>query len=285
MQFYRPMLFVWIILAVLIGACSDDGTPPPTEIVVITSQSPTEIITQPTPTANLNDEQITLEATIVALRATNNALQLTIDAMPSEQVSNATQSPSESPTATAIPPTALPTETLRPSAFPTPRIEQVSLVEQVFENGRMLWWRDYHIIWVLIGDEVDPEQGEWLCFDDTFVEGDTELLPTFEPPLDAITLSQRVDIQIQQPIRGFGKLWRETEDIRNRLGWALTAEIEHSARREYIAGGSLDQNDNYTPDTGGEWRIGSFFNETLVLFEDEMGTACPSGIWRLRRPS
>ena len=39
-----------------------------------------------------------------------------------------------------------------------------------------------------------------------------------------------------QPIRGFGKLWRERPDVRDRLGWALGVELGFDAKlQEQIA--------------------------------------------------
>ena len=30
-----------------------------------------------------------------------------------------------------------------------------------------------------------------------------------------------------QPVRGFGLVWREMSDVRDRLGWALDAEVSY----------------------------------------------------------
>lgn len=253
-------------------ACSTDNNPPATEFVIITPA--------PTQTADVN-----LEATITVLETTNRQLLQTIEAF--ELQMQATASPTEFSIATpALPPTQtpMPTETLRPSAFPTPRVELVSVVEQVFERGRMIWFRDTRRVAVLIGDEVDPTTGEWLCFEDTFQEGDPELLPTLQPPDGTTTQSQFQDASIQQPIRGFGKIWRENDNVRDGLGWALTSEIEHSAVFEYIAGG-LIEGDTYIPGPG-EYRVQSFYDgATLLLYESELGSDCPSGRWTLRLPN
>lgn len=267
MRYFRLLLLVLILGLV---ACDQDDDPPPTQLRIVT----------PIPT----DAQVEyLQATITALQATNQVLMsdvatLQVVAQQQETIEAHTPAPTISPTATLTP---LPSPTIPPSNFPTPRIELVTTVEQLFEGGRMIWFRETRTVWVLVGDQVDPEMGQWLCFEDTFVEGDTESLPTFEPPVDTTTQSTRLDAQPQQPIRGFGKIWRDNPDVQTQLGWALTPEIEHSARREYLAGGQL-VNDVYEP-APGEWRIGSFYNETLLLYEDALGSACPTGTWRLRR--
>jgi hypothetical protein len=120
-----------------------------------------------------------------------------------------------------------------------------------------------------------------LCFDDTYLEGEPESLPELDPPADATTESRFPNAQIQQPIRGFGKVWRETEGLRERLGWALAPEVEINTRRDYLAGGVVDETDTYVP-APGEFRLFSFYNETFVFIESELNAPCPSGTWRTR---
>ncbi len=259
-----------LIGMLVLAACEGDRNLRATEFVIIT----------PAPT----DQEIEgLEATIVMLETERVQLLETIAAY--------STSPAVSPTGFSIatpilPPsiTPMPTETLRPSAFPTPRVEIVSVVEQVFERGRMIWFRDTRRVAVLIGDEIDPTVGEWLCFRDNFQESEPEFLVTLQPPPNTTTTSQFPDASLQQPIRGFGKIWREEADIRQGLGWALTSEIEHSAVYEYIAGGILE-GQTYIPNVG-EYRVRSFYdNAIILLYEAELDSDCPSGRWILRRPS
>lgn len=262
-----------LVLLVFLVACDGDNGPPPTELVIIT----------PATTQVNGEETVNYPATIAALEATNSALSGQIETLqaPSVNISPTEDRPLASPTATID---ILPTETLRPSNFPTARAEIISVVEQVFEGGRMIWFRDTRTVAVLVGDEVDPVQGDWFCFEDSFVEGETEFLPTLQPPADVSTNSAWPDARIQQPIRGFGKIWRENPDLRERLGWALSAEYEHSAVKEYVAGGRL-VNGEYVPGPG-EYRVQSFFDSaTIILYESEVNSACPSGTWRLRYPS
>lgn len=79
--------------------------------------------------------------------------------------------------------------------------------EQVFENGRMIWLENTQSILVLYSD------GQFERFDDAWQPGDPESDPTLVPP-DGF----------YQPVRGFGKIWREQADVRQRLGWALAPE-------------------------------------------------------------
>lgn len=263
--------FCWmsfLVLSMLLVACGTDDEPRATEFVIVT------------PAATQVDVR-NYERTIVALETENASQAQTIEAF---------QSPDTSPTifdiaTPELPPTTtpLPTETVRPSAFPTPRVEIVSVVEQIFERGRMIWFRDTRRIAVLIGDEVDPTQGTWLCFTDTFQEGDVEFLPTLQPPPNTTTTSQFPDVVLQQPIRGFGNIWRMPE-VRDEIGWAVTSELEHSAVYEYIAGGVLEGNDVYVPGPG-EYRLQSFYDGAIILlYETDLDSDCPSGTWTLRRP-
>jgi hypothetical protein len=55
---------------------------------------------------------------------------------------------------------------------------------------------------------------------DTYVEG--EMISVEQsPPLGAFV-----------PQRGFGKLWRDNPQIRERLGWALSPEYSYSAQSQ-----------------------------------------------------
>ncbi|MBZ0317557.1 MAG: hypothetical protein K8L91_14140 [Anaerolineae bacterium] len=301
------IMLMALMLTALLVACGDKDEPPPTEFVIVPGV-PTSTST-PTVAPTINETE-TIAAILESANATATTQQQIIDAqatqltlVTTQQVEGGQQgdAPTVDPaiavtqTYQASQPTATPTatETSLPSIFPTPQIEQVIVVEQVFEGGRMFWFRESHKIWVVYGVDtadpgkiaIDPTQGEWVCYDDTFAEGEPELDPAMEPPADSATTSTFVSVypqaRVQQPIRGFGKLWREHAELRDHLGWALTAEIEHNTRREYLAGGTV-QNGAYVPGPG-EWRVGSFFNATYIFLEKELGAACPTGTWRMRQ--
>ncbi len=117
---------------------------------------------------------------------------------------------------------AAPTPTV--IGLPTPTISEIQVAEQVFENGRMMWLSPTNQIWVLVLSE-EGGGGEWKVYEDTFVEGEPEDDPTLEIP-DGLL----------QPLRGFGKLWRDNPDIREALGWATTPEFGYVSRYEYHPG-------------------------------------------------
>jgi hypothetical protein len=94
--------------------------------------------------------------------------------------------------------------------------------EQAFENGRMIWLQEIPgestrsgaaegpLIYVLYEDGRFPQ---WQRFEDTWVTGQPESASSIAPPTG-----------LYQPIRGFGKLWRNNMEVRERLGWALEQE-------------------------------------------------------------
>ncbi|MCI0712014.1 MAG: hypothetical protein L0154_17805 [Chloroflexi bacterium] len=273
----RILLLLIAVIILALAGCGEDDEVPPTEIVVITN----------TPgSAPVGDNSAELEATINSLAQAMIDQQATIEALNAqlgngETTPNPTQISQQTLDAVQQTATVAPTPTDLPSIFPTPRIEQAIVVEQVFEQGRMFWFRDWRRIWVAVGDDTDPMSGDWFCFEDTFEEGDIESVEELNPPEDYVTESEFANAQPQQPIRGFGKVWRENEELREQLGWALTSETEHSTRRDYIAGGVLDENEEYVPGPG-EWRVTSFYDEVFTFLEAELGQTCPSGRWRSR---
>jgi len=201
------------------------------------------------------------------------------------QAATATPSPAPPtalPTAT-FPPTFTPTITPSPlpAGFPTPQRYSLVVVEQIFEGGRMLWLEPLRQVWVLEGDEIDPQSGTWMCFTDTFVEGQPERDPLFDPPADLSTASQLEGAVLMQPIRGFGKIWRENFTVREALGWALVPETLHTTRYEYFAGGSMN-NGTYRPSPG-EIRLESLYQYTLVFTEDTIQAPCETktGTWKV----
>lgn len=82
--------------------------------------------------------------------------------------------------------------------------------EQHFERGVMVWVEAQDLIYVLFDDAGHPR---WSAYEDKWDEGEPTMDPEIEPPPD-----------LQQPVRGFGFLWREESTLRQRLGWAVDEE-------------------------------------------------------------
>lgn len=149
-----------------------------------------------------------------------------------------------------------PVPTLDP--FPRPTDYGIVVAEQVFQGGRMFYLRPVERIWVMIDPEDagdDDMAGEWLFFEDTWEEGQMEFDESITAP-DGL----------HQPIRGFGKLWRENEAIREALGWALDPEIGHTARYQFFDDVPSEDDADVTMDYHA---LNSYYGHTFVFNETE----------------
>ncbi len=79
--------------------------------------------------------------------------------------------------------------------------------EQGFQGGYLFWRSDTRTIYALYSN------GTWQSFADTWDESQPASDPSLIPPPG-----------FSQPVRGFGKIWREQAEARGRLGWATEAE-------------------------------------------------------------
>ena len=109
---------------------------------------------------------------------------------------------------------------------PMGRVGETAMAVQEFEHGRMFWRSDTHQIYVL----TDGAQGRrWSAFPDTWQEGQPDRDPALVPPAG-----------LEQPIRGFGKVWREQlGGPQAGVGWARGAEQGYGGRWQEFAGGML----------------------------------------------
>ncbi len=122
--------------------------------------------------------------------------------------------------------------------IPTPITNQIIVAEQAFQNGRMFYLQTTDEIWVLLNDG-NGTSGTWIIAPDTFEDGQAEFDPNITVPAG-----------LYQPERGFGKLWRENEVIRNTLGFASDTEYGHVTDYTYIFGGTVNANNEYVPGPG-----------------------------------
>jgi hypothetical protein len=115
-----------------------------------------------------------------------------------------------------------------PPVFPTPVRASVQVAEQLFEGGRMFWLQPTRQIWVLT---ITAEgRGNWSVYEDTYRDGvDPARDPSIVPPEGRL-----------QPERGFGKLWRESVEVREALGWAVTPEFGYISDYAYVVNGTDD---------------------------------------------
>ncbi len=83
--------------------------------------------------------------------------------------------------------------------------------QQHYANGLMIWVEDLREIYVLYGS---GEERRWESYPDLYTDDMPELDESLSPPSG-----------YQQPIRGFGLLWRSTPSVRDGLGWPWDDEV------------------------------------------------------------
>jgi hypothetical protein len=88
----------------------------------------------------------------------------------------------------------------------------------------MLWRADANLIYIL-----DATGNTWESTGDTWREGDPE------PPTEGVPNG------LYQPVRGFGRVWREREGVRQALGWATAEEAGFEAVIQEFVGGLIWQ--------------------------------------------
>lgn len=121
-----------------------------------------------------------------------------------------------------------------PSGNPT----EVHGVWQSFENGAMFWRESDHSIFVI--SELSIRQGQptdrWWRIDDTWASGEPESDPALSPPGG-----------MRQPVRGFGKVWRNNAFVREAVGWATSEEILYNSTWQQFDGGWMMTAPNGAP--------------------------------------
>jgi hypothetical protein len=86
----------------------------------------------------------------------------------------------------------------------SPGSRTVTLLEQSFQGGLAIWRSDTRQIYVLSRDG-----NTWSVHPDTWRPGDKVAVDTAPPPGALV------------PAGGFGTVWRNTPEIKSRLGWAV----------------------------------------------------------------
>jgi hypothetical protein len=82
----------------------------------------------------------------------------------------------------------------------------------------LLWRQDLNLIYILKPD------GPWSFTGDTWRDGDSD------PPSEAPD-------GLYQPVRGFGRAWREQPGVREALGWATAEESGFVSTLQEFNGG------------------------------------------------
>ena len=168
------------------------------------------------------------------------------------------QMPASQPAQPAVSPTAVPAAVPTPCPGPLPAADAALLVRnpglgcpssehsslqgarQEFQRGRMLWLGERDEIVVL------AEDGRWQQWPDRWSEGDAPDDPGMVAPAG-----------LQQPLRGFGKVWREQlGGMDAAIGWALEAERSVEIRIRSWSGGTVlaVDSDIFVLLSDGSWR-------------------------------
>ncbi len=104
------------------------------------------------------------------------------------------------------------------------RVLMTAVAWQPFEGGEMLWRQDLSLIYML------SDSGDWQVMGDKWREGDLDFDPAIVAPNGRY-----------QPVRGFGKVWREAEGVRETLGWGLSEEVGFEVQiQEFERGVAVD---------------------------------------------
>jgi len=106
--------------------------------------------------------------------------------------------------------------TNHPDICPANPVISSSAAEQHFEYGTMIWIGEEDRIYVLFADN---RQYAWQAYTDTWTAGEPDRNPDISAP-DGF----------YQPVRGFGKVWREQPEVRERLGWATGEEMAFESK-------------------------------------------------------
>ncbi len=124
---------------------------------------------------------------------------------------------------------------------PAQRPRQVQVARERFEDGQMFWLGDRQLIAVL------ESSGRYRQFADEW----NETLPSSDPAL-------RAPSGLYQPVRGFGKVWREKlGGPSSTVGWATEPERSVTAQLQQWEGGLriwFDSSESYLLMAGGGWR-------------------------------
>lgn len=95
--------------------------------------------------------------------------------------------------------------------------------EQHFQGGYMFWRGDTKTVYVFLGGNT----GEWYDLEDTWQDSDPTPAPLGNAPAG-----------LYEPVRGFGKIWRDYPSLKQALGWATDEETNVTAAWEAFTGGN-----------------------------------------------
>lgn len=114
----------------------------------------------------------------------------------------------------------------------TPSAWEVMTAYETFEHGTMIWsdhlgWYGQAAVYVIYAN------GTYQVFNDTY-----------DPTVDPTNGNNKPPSGLVEPIRGFGKVWREQPGVRQSLGWATASETGGVGRFQiFMANGVNETSD------------------------------------------
>lgn len=193
---------------------------------------------------------------------TQIVLVVTATPMPEQsaepQSANTSQPLPGTPTPTLIPPTQTLAVTPTLDPFPTATLGQIQVAEQLFEHGRMFWIQPREQIWVMFDNGTGS--GKWFVYPDNFQDGEPENDPNIIPPAG-----------LYQPERGFGKLWRGNQEIKDQLGFGTIPEYGYVSNYEYHPGGEVKD---------GQYVAGPGYHILFSLYQEKFQFNEIDGTWK-----
>jgi hypothetical protein len=203
---------ICLLLVMALAACGGEETPTPEPAVTPTTEvAPTETPTSaPLPTELPTEEPVPTD-TPASVEEAEEAESV----LPTPRAVSVLPSPTPAPPLAADPceeeltgQDAQIAQQFPVMGCPQGAPDLVDMARQPFQHGQMIWRSDVDMIYVLNND------GTWRSFEDTFEEG--------QPEVDAALVAPEGSFQ---PIRGFGKVWREQlGGPEAAIGWAVLPE-------------------------------------------------------------
>lgn len=118
----------------------------------------------------------------------------------------------------------------RPESCPLNPPNASQGVYQTFQRGYMIWVGSQDAVYVIFSDGVQPG---WLVLRDYFDESRPEMAYLNDPPIEE-------GVGLWQPRRGFGLIWRDNANVRDRLGAAtMPWEQPYSVQIQTSRDGSI----------------------------------------------
>lgn len=117
---------------------------------------------------------------------------------------------------------------IAPPSCPEAEETQTEVAFQQFQYGYMLWTQSDDMIYVMHQTTADPMIETFL---DPYVEGEPERDHSWDEPQPPQTI---------QPRFGFGAVWREQDELRRRIGWAIQGwESVYTGRLQVAVDGTI----------------------------------------------